>query len=355
MRLIASLSVFAVALGAIGCSGYSHTVRLVDGKPIDERPITPAAYAAYTSAARFEVLGQLELARAAYQEALSHDPDSVDIQTRIATLTCQLDPDQATPEFEAAEELDSDYEGLWREWALCELRRGKLTRALRMANRSVASAPDSLRASVTVAQVHEARAEPSKAIRQLVAFVIRFPENIEGWRRLYEAARRQQDPVWSYAASQHLSARLARGQLPPALGEAPEKAVRRVLLDTDLSQARHAAIEQRVSVTRLGWIALHERRPLDALAQAKLSHHANPKDLEAAILGLAATHDAGKSAAFRIWLRAVPEGTVDDLSETAREALVRLIRERLGEQDASVLERALEVVPTHASPPDITE
>ncbi len=327
---------------AVACGGYSKTLRVVDGKPIDERPISSSAYAAYAYAAQLEGNGKLELALTAYREALGFDSESVEIQTRIASLTCQLAPDDANPEFEDAQELDGNYEALWREWALCELRRGNLTRALRMAKRGVEAAPDGLEASMTVVRVYEARKEPELALRQLVAYTVRFRDSREAWSELYHLARRQRDDAWLREAAQQVD-RLTRKDAPiPALGDTPEQIVGRILLAEGLTPARNAAVEFRLGATDLGWLAVALGRPKEALAQAELVLGADPDNLEAIVLALTASHQADRSAAFREQLAKTPVGDVNDLSPRAREALVHLLEARVSEESARLVQQLME-------------
>ncbi len=331
------------------CSQYSQTVRIVDGEEVSGRPISASAYTAYLVGAKLEAAGEPRLALDAYREAFSQDSSSVELQTRIATLICQLSPNDATPEFEDAESLDPTYEGLWREWARCELRRGKLTRALRMAKRSLLAGPNSLAATTTLARVHEARKERPEALRVLVAYVVREPQDWTAWRELYDVARRQRDAVWMLEAGRVLSEHQARRDRIATLGETPDRVVARVLKREGLTPARHAATELGVTVLELGWIALAHQRPQDARSQAELALGANPENLEAAILGLCSSHAAGREAEFSEWLKRVPAGSAFSLSEHAQAALLELLETRAGSDAAQMLQRAFES-PSNATP-----
>lgn len=339
---------------ALACGGYDKTVRLVDGELITERPISASAYAAYANAARLEARGELRLALDAYRDALSYDSHSVDIQTRIATLTCQLSPNDANQEFEDALDLDENYEGLWRQWALCELRRGKLTRSLRMARRALEVAPRSLEASLALMQVYEARKEPEAAVRVLVAYVIQFPESQEAWRELYHVARRQHDPVWNHAAGLVLNQRASNDKPLTALENTPWASVGRALVEQGLAHARNTAVQLGVSTLDLGWIALERQHADLALEQADLVLSANPNNLEAAILGVTAAHRSTRPAEFSRWLRRVPQGNARELSPYVNEQFMTLLRERVGPQAAVAFAHRLHAAesPVPLPPPD---
>lgn len=323
---------------------------MVDGEYISSRPISAAAYATYAHAARLEAMRELRLALDAYREALSLDSRSVEIQTRIATLTCQLSPNDATPEFEEALELDDDYEGLWREWALCELRRGKLTRALRMARRALQAAPNSLEASLALMQVHEARKEPKDAVHVLVAYVVRFPENQEAWKELYHVARRQHDVSWNHAAGLVVTQHTPNDRPLLALENTQWASVGRALVEQGLAHARNTAVQLGVSPLDLGWIALERQRADIALEQADLVLSADPSNLEAAILGLVAAHRTARRSEFGRWLRRVPAADVRQLSPYAIEQFLSLLAERVGRDAAIAFEHGL-----HAATPSEPE
>jgi hypothetical protein len=206
----------------------------------------------------------------------------------------------------------------------------------------VEAAPDSLEASVAVVRAYEARKEPELALRQLVAYTIRFPDSREAWLELYHTARRQRDDTWLREAALQVD-RLTRRKAPmPPLGDTPEQIVGRVLLERGLDPARHAAVEFGVSATELGWLAIALGRPKEALDQAELVLGAQPDNLEASILGLMAAHQSNRSAAFRERLNRIPDGDVKDLSPRAREALVHLLEDRTGRDSSLLLQHALE-------------
>lgn len=316
----AVLCVFACGL-VNGCSTYSRTPRNVSGVPIDDRPISAAAYAAFLQGAEYEAEGDWVQALDAFREASSHDSASVEIQTRIARVTCRLYPEAATTEFEAALERDDDFEPLWREWAECELEREKTVRALRFAKQAVASAPFSLAASVTLSRVHEARKEPTLALRTLIAFVLRFPDDSLGWRALYECAQRQNDPVWATRAAQHLGSHaVLRADAP----NGAELLVKVALLERGLSAAREAAIEYGIDAATLAWIALESGRPSEASTQAELVLRADPSNFDAAVAGLIAHQRLSQGDEFRKSLRRIPQPSAQ-ISARSRSALGQLL------------------------------
>jgi tetratricopeptide (TPR) repeat protein len=232
-------------------------------------------------------------------------------------------------------EIDSQYEAAWREWALCELRQGNLTRALRMAKRAVSYAPSSLSATTTVAQVHEARKEPDLAIRQLVAFVALFPENRAAWRELYLTARRQNDEAWTLAAAEVLDDEL---QADTALtsGEPAAVLVAQALTSGGLDEARPTAVQHGMPPLELAWLALDLGFAKEAARQAELVLAANPTNFEAALAALAAHHEAGSRSGFRRRLQAMPSPRGAELSERGVVAMRELLAELAGSEAALV-------------------
>jgi tetratricopeptide (TPR) repeat protein len=338
-------------LAFAGCSKYSRTPRTVSGVPIDDRPISASAYAAFLQGAQYEAAGDWVHALDAFREALNHDSSSVEIQTRIASVTCRLYPDAATTEFEAAAERDDDFEALWREWAECELDREKTVRALRFAKQAVDSAPFSLASSVTLSRVYEARKEPTLALRTLIAFVLRFPNDALGWRALYECAQRQNDPVWAGRAAQHLGSQaIIRADAP----NGAELLVKVALLERGLSAAREAAIEHGIDAATLSWIALESGRPSEASTQAELVLRADPANFDAAVASLIAHQRLSQTEDFRKVLRRIPRPT-GLVSMRARNALGQLLELYFGPDVRRDFERALNPVHTSDVLPTVGE
>jgi tetratricopeptide (TPR) repeat protein len=325
--------------GLLACSGYSRTPRTAGGVPIDDRPISASAYGSFLEGALFEAERKWPEALDAFREALNRDGASVEIQTRIAAVTCRLYPEAATAEFEAAAERDETFAPMWREWAECELGREKTVRALRLAKEAVTHAPYSLPATVTLSRVYEARQEPTLALRTLIAFVLRFEDDTLAWRALYDCAQRQKDPVWAHRAAPHLTsgARL-RADVP----NGAELLVRVALLERGLSAARDTAIEQGVEAATVAWIALESGRPSEALKQAQLVLRADPTNFDAAVAGLMASQRTSQDDLFHAGLRELPP-PVYPISTRAKAAIAKLLQLYFGPLVRRDFELALSV------------
>jgi tetratricopeptide (TPR) repeat protein len=311
------------------CGGYSSTPRQVAGVPIDDRPIAAAAYAYYLDGAELEAGGKWEAALGSFRQAQRYDGSSVDVQTRIAALTCRLTPEDAEDEFEAASDLDETFEPLWREWAECELRHGKLTRALRLAKLAVTHSPETLEATLVLSRVHEARREPTLALRPLIAYVLRYPSELRAWRALFACADRQHDAVWKQRAADELS---LHARNPNAGQGAAEQRVVDALLDRGLSVARDIAIEENVSDTELAWLALENDRPSEAIQQATLVLRADPARVDAAITLLVAGHRTGNRDVLTYALAALRKMDDLELSPRAAHAFGQLLERTVSEQ-----------------------
>jgi hypothetical protein len=207
-----------------------------------------------------------------------------------------------------------------------------------MAKRAVRFAPSSLSATSAVAAVYEARKEPDLAIRQLVAYVTLYPHSRAAWRELALTARRQSDGAWEHAAS------LALTDGRPENAPDPDDALALVaaeLASNGLDGARPLAVEYGISTMDLAWLALEVGQPKAAARQAELLLGADPNNVEAAIVALAAHHQAGTRSGFRRQLEQMPPSN-GPLSDRGVVAMANLVRELAGEQAAAAFLEGLE-------------
>src|SRR5262245_24928399 len=149
MRPFAPRAALLVAVAALcGCT-ETTVVRVIDGREIAGRFVSPQAYAMYARGAQAEAAGDLESARLEYTAAAREDSESAEIWTRIGAVSCALGrADDAQSAFVRAAQRSPDYEPLFRERAACALSRGTLPpadarAALDDASRALALDPNS--------------------------------------------------------------------------------------------------------------------------------------------------------------------------------------------------------------------
>src|SRR4029079_817348 len=82
-----ALPMIVLPLG-VGCASSYPVTRMVGGHRIQGRFVGDQAYAAYLKGVVLETQGRLDAAAAAYEEAITHDPDSAELWTRIGALRC---------------------------------------------------------------------------------------------------------------------------------------------------------------------------------------------------------------------------------------------------------------------------
>jgi Tfp pilus assembly protein PilF len=138
------------------------------------------AYSAYARAADLEQRGDTAGAQAAYELALEEDPDGVHIYTRLGALLCSRNAERAWQAFEAAAEVDSSYEPLWRERARCHLLHGRLSEASAAIEKALRLKPLGLQTSLLLAAIRERQGRHVAARRVLDGLVAQRSRSREG-------------------------------------------------------------------------------------------------------------------------------------------------------------------------------
>lgn len=322
---VAVLAFISASLSSLACSQYSSTVRVVDGRHIKGRPIHAAAYGHYLHAVALEAGGDLAQALHHYERARRIDSSSPELSTAIGRVACGLDQADADREFLRALRLDAQYGPAWRERARCALRQQRPDFAVKYARHAQAWAPDDLDTTLTLVLALQRVQQPDEAFTQLRAHAVRHPGDPNVWRALAELSSDQRRTAWQvYAESKLERQRRAAWQKTPKA--APQSPVAALAAGNE-EQASTLAIEQRLSPTELGFLALDLGRTAFAAGQAQLALAAAPGDVDAYILALAAAHRAADESRVQELLETPPPA--DAPSELAVEWLVRVLDERM--------------------------
>ena len=278
------------------CGRYGTVVRVVDGHEVRGRSVRPDAYAFYLRGALLEAQGQDASARAAYEQVVALDPDSVQAWTRVAALVCRTEPAAAARVFEAAAAVDDTYEPLWRERARCYLVQGDPRAACESAQRAVELDPDLIEPTLLLGEACSEAGRGSQARRWMWSYVQRRPQAAPVWSALLELAAKEGD--------QPLVARAQRAleQLrPPTAPLERTQATRQIdaaLVDHDLEGAQDLAIESGVPLAFVALRAAASGRPQEAAVLARLVLEADPDNADAWIAGAVAADLSGNSEAF---------------------------------------------------------
>lgn len=329
LLLVGAIALFPSLLLAVGgCSRYSSTVRVIDGRQVEGRPVLPAAYGHYLQAAVFESGGDLPQALHHYRRARDLDSASPELSTAIGRVSCLLRRADADGEFLRALRLDPRYGPAWRERARCALRNQQPDFAVKYARQAQAWAPDELDTTLTLVVALQHAQQPDEAFTQLHAHAVRHPSDPSAWRAMAKLAARQGRDAWQAYAESRLRAWdvTAPRRSPQAAADAESAPVSAALAAGNDEQASFLAAELRLSPTSLGFLALDFGRVELAARQANLVLAAAPHDADAYILALAAAHRAADEVRLQALLREPPEPNTP--SETAVAWLMRVLSER---------------------------
>jgi tetratricopeptide (TPR) repeat protein len=286
---------------------------VVAGRTIEGRYITPEAYAAVMKAELLVAEGRLEQALGAYEFASEVASYSPAVWTRLGTLACQLERDDATEAFAKAEALDHDYEPLWRERARCALSQGNVQAALQAAQRAASLDPKRAESTVLVANALSRLGHHQKA---------------SAWRRAYDLRHSLTAPAQTVALAAtpaDPSSRLLDAPGGPHCSGGPE-ALDHALRRDDLFAARACAVALHLAPSELALHALEIGLPSAALQQAQLVLSANPLDGDARVAALCSSDLLRDEARFRSLL-ILPTG-FSELSPLAARHLERLLIRR---------------------------
>jgi tetratricopeptide (TPR) repeat protein len=332
-----------LALGLTACSGqrkYTATVRVFDGREVNGRPVPSAAYAAYLKGARLEQLGQISDALSAYRTALSYDDDSVEIQTRIASLVCRTAPADADPEFADAISRDTGYADAWQAWSRCALSRKRPREALHLAREALRIAPSDFASTEVLVDALLARGDVAEAQRVLLGFVATFEQEPQAWSRVRQFAEAQGQAAWASEAKRRYQAlRAANGC---ASCNADEQSGRSRLVERlrngDLIAARSISVELRLPPTQLAILAAELGQWELALKQAEWVLAIDPSDSDARLVALVAAYRLARTGEPS---RLGESAERSRVSARAAALLARLLQERAGDPAAAALLAAL--------------
>jgi tetratricopeptide (TPR) repeat protein len=257
--------------------------RVYAGKTVEERFIAPEAYAHYTEGQLHEAGGDDASAEQEYLASLDIDPESADTWTRLGAVRCRLGT-AFSDAFAEAESLDREYAPLWRERAICELRRGDAKRALDWSKRAVALDPDDSRASLAVTAALDKLGQRAEAARWRGALLLRDPgaERVE--KAALELAKRGR----------------SKAPKPARRSTRPTKHdVDNALLHEPLERVREVALASGVRVSELAMRAAALGLTSTADTEARRVLAADPDDTDAWIAALIAADLAGDEARFQ--------------------------------------------------------
>lgn len=275
------------AVLAAGCVGPGGVTRVADGEVQSGREIDAEAYASYFRAATLEATGDRKQALDELERALDADPDSPQILTRVAELTCfanpRLFPTSAAAPASAAERalllfsraLDKDarYAPAWLGRAVCLESQGRRREALAMATRAAALDPLRPESTRVMARLLIALGRQEDAARWLHAYRVLVPAPLD-----------PEPPTGDSAVS------TARANA--------SRSLERAFSERNLAAARAAALELGMSRSALA-LVLATAAPELAIEQALTILAADPTDSDALIAALTAADRLGDSARFQ--------------------------------------------------------
>lgn len=307
------------------CAPQGTVTRIADGTREDGRFIDAVAYSAYARAALLEAAGDTRGALAAYQAALDADPESADIQTRIAALLCRMGSGRAVAAFEHALELDRTYSVAYAERARCLERQGKLGPALAQARLAVQYDADRIDFSELVARLLFSLGRKEEAWIWLDALVAQKPSSPQAWRVFRTLAELDGDPARlrrARAAERGLG--VSPGESPAQGGSDPIDAL---LLARDLEGARRAAISRRWKASELALRALELGAHEVAREQGRFVLLADPADADAWIAVLVAAEQLHDEASYAEALHALDPDVVMPSPRGAEQLAALLARQ----------------------------
>lgn len=304
--------------------------RVANGTPERGRYISHLSYAAYAEGAQLEALGHFGAALQAYERAMLYDPDSSEIWTRLGAVRCAMKRSDARAAFSKAENLAPKSASLWLAEARCELARGRPSRALELAKRSLEFDPNHAETTLLISEALRQQGREAEAHRWLVALAARQPGSRAAQLWLSRSAPKPE--TGPNASLRLVDAALLDGQAELANSRA---------LELGLSEAELAAREIALGLTE------------QAFARANLVLRADPEDANAWVVLLVAADLLGKEAEFDQTVTSADVG-VGPTDELCTLLLADLIKRRTGPAAARAwLEKAApsSAVAAAAEPP----
>ncbi len=289
----------ALLLLATGCSlGPTTVVRLVDGQEIDGRPVSESAYAAYANGALAEARGDLALAERYYEGALSEDPDSPELWTRLGAVRCARSLPTSKAAFEHAASVDDEYAPLHRERARCALP-GDPKRALEEAQRAVALDPADDEAVGLVVDALERSGRKGDALTWAIGRALALPTREGAWQRVKSLAAA--DPAVGALADRALAQERERRRAvglattPTSCTGSEWLTLDRALLSEDLERAQRIAGSCRLPAGQLAVRAAALGAVVAARRQAALVLAADPSNGNALVADMVARDLSGST------------------------------------------------------------
>lgn len=318
--LLAALSL-STACGAYG----GEVARVVDGQVQEGRFISPVSYSAYARAAQFEAQGQYLEAETAYEEALSFDPRSAEIWTRLGSVRCASGKPDADEAFEHAAEFEPEFATLWYERGRCSLERGKPAQANEQALRALALDPYHLPTTRLIVETFVRLKQSANALRYLDAAIALYPN----------LAALQSDKRAIVEGAGSLSERKG-----PASSEGAQlEDIDRALLRDATDEARQLALALGLSQSELGARATSLGKPKIALEQANQVQQADPSDGTAWVTVLSTADLLRDEALYTAVLNALDEEPTTP-SALGVVLLAELLKRRVGADAAQAWLRA---------------
>ena len=315
MRRLTTLA----ALLACACAGAPGAVtRVVDGRTVEGRFVSPQAYEQFLRGAIAEESGATDEALVAYESVARADPTDPELYARIARVRCARRPDDplARAAVDRALELDPDYGPAFAARALCSFAAGgDVQRAARLE-------PQNLELQIAAATSDGAL---SQGAERLVAITAAFRTRAAAWEALASWGETHGDPALAVRAWVELvrlapsRARLAQRAAEELAGAGELALARRIAVAVVLARAdtaRGGAPSPSLLATRLAvddallrgddasatLRATLGRLPMDEVAARALRH--GQLDLGEALATRAAAADP-LSAGARLVLRTV--------------------------------------------------
>lgn len=340
------MATVALALGLGACT-EPQIVRVYNGDPVVGRFIRYEAYAAYGRGIEAEHDGYFRLASRWYEEATQYDPESVEIWTRLGIAYC--DPrwrrlQDAQKAFEHAEQLDANYEPLFRARARCAQSSSTDNNGLGYAKRAVELDPDQDEAVTLYAELLLKAGKGEEAKRLLESHLLRHPNSVPGWRARYDLAKQQQEPLVmkrSAEAIVKLAPRLASELVAEVPSLEPLAQVDEAVRQGNLDAARKAARLAHLPPGELAVRAVALGAPKLALEQAELVLGADPSS-GAARVAMASAGDALASVQHvSTALEVHPDERLTQLSPLARLIYAELLARRVDREAARAFAGAI--------------
>lgn len=358
MTLRPSGADFAALIGACwlclaGCGAAHGTQRVFSGRSVEGPYIEPQAYAAYARGSYLEARGDWAGAEQAYRRALSRDPDSPGIWTRLGVLACKRDLKSALEYFQT-DGVGQGYAPAWAERGRCLREQGDPRGALDSARRAVTLDPSNVEANLLVADSYAEQDQPARSSAWLFAWLLRDAAASSHWRELYERGERLGDPGLQRLALAQVNrwggvdaTGMRTANRIPSPASPARHGTEAALRAGDLPSARLEASKEQIAPLELALLATANGQPALGLAQAQLILAADPDDGDAYVAALAASALLGDTATLAALLAEdhVRRAPSPDLAERMSELLKWYVGDAAAGQWSLAFRRARPTAP----------